>query len=204
MVMRRGFAMRGKKRVVVETGLDERAGGKLVDGKVVPRTRHARTRFVDVANPTRPREPEIGDPWCPLTVRARLKRMAEVFRQVPHDPDTKPGRERSCMPMPVREVFKDQPGEPMRIPVARSDLAAAKQVLDSLITFNRLKRIVIWSLANNISDRRLGRYVRRDGKTAARLKQLLLGELAEDWNKRSWPLEPLDVRGARDLIHRDF
>lgn len=187
------------KTVLVETGLSDE-----VEYRGKSYTRHARTRFVDKAKSSKPRNPQLGDPWCPLTVRARLERMAEVFRQVPHDPDTKPAQERSCMPTPVRQVFKDQPGEPMRIPVARSDLAAARQVLDSMIALNRAKRIVTWSIANQISDRRLGKYIRKDHKTAARLKQIVLAELAGDWNGRGWSLELLDVRGARDFIHRKF
>src|SRR5262245_51151874 len=91
MSVQRERAMDGRQRVVVETNLDERAGARLVDGKVVPRTRHARTRFVEPRQkPRRPRAPDIGDAWCPLTVRARLHRLADVFRQVPNDPDTKP------------------------------------------------------------------------------------------------------------------
>ena len=195
-VCERERAMDGKM-VLVETGLSDE-----VEYRGASYTRHARTRFVDKPEPVRPRAPRLGDPWCPLTVRARLHRMAEVFRLVPHDPDTRPTKERSCMPTPKREIFKDQPGEPMRIPVARSDLAAAKQVLDSMITLNRAKRIITWSIANRISDRRLGRYIRKDHKTAARLKQIVLAELANDWNARAWSLELLDVRGARDMIHR--
>jgi len=184
---------RDGKDVEVEVGLDERTMTR------------ARTRFVERRPPPEPpRPPELGDPWCRLTVRARLLRMAETFRRVPHTPDTKPQGHRSCMPEPLREVFKDQPGEPMRLPVGKADLDAANQVLDSLVTLNRLNKIVAWHIANRLGDRRLGRYVRRDGKTAARLKQKLLDRLAHDWTARGWPLQAEDVREARALIHRNF
>ncbi len=198
-----------RRTVVVETNLDERAGAVLVDGpkgrSVKTRTRHARARFATTTRASEPPEPpEIGGAWCPLTVRARLQRMADIFRRVPHTPDTKPQGHRSCMPKPVREIFKDQPGEPMRLPVGSADLAAATQTLDSFVTLTRLNKIVGWHIANNISDRRLGRYIRRDGKTAATLKQKLLAFLAFDWNERGWTPEAEDIRMARDLIHRNF
>ena len=190
--------------VVVETNLDEVVDreGKTFGGSYRV---HARSRFRQrEPAPEAPKTPELGDPWCPLTVRARLMRMAETFRQLPHTPDTKPGGHRSCMPEPMREIFKDQPGEPMRLRVPKADHDAAMQVLDSLITLNRLFKIVAWHIANNISDRRLGRYVRRDGKTAAKLKLQLLDRLAVDWNARGWPLQAEDVREASVLIHRNI
>ena len=190
--------------VEVETGLDQRAGATLVDGRVVHRQRRARTRFVDKPKRSAQRAPELGDPWCPLTVQARLERLAEVFRKIPHTPDTKPQQERSCMPTPVREVFKDQPGEPMRIPVGAPDRDAAMQGLDSLVTLTRLNRIVAWSIANRIGDTRLGRYIRRDRRTAATLKQKLLAFLVSDWQRRGWSPDAIDVSAAREFIHRKF
>lgn len=179
--------------VEVEIGLD-----------AVTRTQ-ARSRFVAKrARAEPPKPPELGDPWCPLTVRARLHRMAEVFRRLPHTPDTRPGGYRSCMPEPVREIFKDMPADPMRLPVGKVDRAAADQVLDSLVTLSRLNKIVAWHIANRLSDRRLGRYIRRDNKTAAKLKQKLLAFLATDWNARQWVLDADDVRTACDSIHRNL
>jgi hypothetical protein len=53
------------KRVFIETGLYERAGGRLLDGGVVmPRIRHARTRFVDDPANVMPALPIIA--WSPL------------------------------------------------------------------------------------------------------------------------------------------
>lgn len=68
-----------ERQIVVETGLDDRAGASLVDGRVVPRTRHARTRFVE-GQPA-PVEPVPGDRWTPPLVAARLQNMAAVFRR---------------------------------------------------------------------------------------------------------------------------
>lgn len=67
------------RQIVVETGLDERAGAVLVDGKVVPRTRHARTRFVEAV--PMPVEAVPGDRWTPPLVAAKLQRMASLFRR---------------------------------------------------------------------------------------------------------------------------
>lgn len=179
--------------LTVELGLDDRS------------TR-ARTRFVDKAPaPKPPKEPEVGDPWEPLTVRARLQRMAEVFRRLPHDPDTRPGQHRSCMPTPVREVFKDQPADPMRVPVSRVDQAAATQVLDSLVTFKDTDaRLVFWAIAAKLTDRRLGRELRCHHVTAGKRKEALLGVLASDWNARGWRPDATDVQNARALIHRNL
>ena len=201
VVFERERAMDGRQRVVVETGLDERAGGTLRDGKVVPRTRHARSTLVAVRKRHKPKAPELGDGWCPLTVRARLERLAYVFRQVPHDPDTRPAQVRSNMPEPVREIFKDQPGEPMRIPVDKADLDAAKMVLNHMITLHRLWRIVAWSIANRIGDRRLGAYLHKDRRTAATLKQKLLARLSTEWPGAP---DEIDIADARDFLHRKF
>lgn len=194
---------RQRVRVEVETNLDERAGGRLIDGRVVPRTRHARSRFIVDRKPAKPvvARPRLGDPWCPLTVRARLERLAYVFRQVPHAPDTRPAKVRSNMPEPVREIFKDQPGEPMRLPVDKADLDAARMVLESLITLHRLWRIVAWSIANRVGDRRLGAYLKKDRRSAAKLKQQLLERLAREW---AGAPDPIDIADAGDFIHKKF
>lgn len=177
--------------LTVELGLDDRKT-------------HARTRFVPRQVVPVPKGPMLGDPWCPLTVRARLQRLAEVFRKVPHTPDTKPQQIRSNMPEPVREIFKDQPAEPMTLPVGNADMTASKQVLDSLVTLSRLNRIVAWSLANEVGDRKLGRYIRRDRRTAATLKQKLLAFLASDWSARGWAPDAVDVSGAQEFIHKNL
>src|SRR4051812_16978928 len=93
----------------------------------------ARTRFVEAPEkPALRQAPRLGDAWCPLTVRARLERMGETYRKLPHSPDTRPGGHRSCMPTPIRELFKDLPAEPLRPGVSDADLAAANRVIDVL------------------------------------------------------------------------
>lgn len=194
--------MDGRQRVVVETGLDERAGGSLRDGKVVPRTRHARARIINLPEPDRPREPAPGHAWEPLTVRARLHRMADVFRKLPHTPDTKPGGYRSCMPEHVREIFKDQPGEPMRLPVRPEDYRAAMILLDIIVSLTDEQRIVLWGIATKRSDRRVGRELRCHHRTAAARKQELLTYLAERLNRLEDRPDDRDVSRARELIRR--
>lgn len=188
--------------VVVETNLDEVVDrdGKAFGGSYRV---HARSRFrkrESVADT--PRTPELGDPWCPVTVRARLVRMADVFRQVPHTPDTRPQGHRSCMPEVIREIFKDQPAETKRLPVGKDDMAAAMQTLDSFVTLNRLFKIVGWHIACRIGDRRLGRYIRRDRRTAAALKQQLLDRLVGEWNAKGWRPDQSDISEAQELIRK--
>jgi hypothetical protein len=166
-----------QNRVVVELDLDETVerGGQ----GITPATYrlHARTRFVSVARPQHT-APEVGDPWCELTVRARLHRMADVFKRLPHTSDTRPGGYKSCMPDPVRELFKDLPGEPMRLGVAASDMSAARQALDGLWMLDREGLIVAWGIAARLSDRRVAKELGCHHTTAAARKQDVLGLLA--------------------------
>lgn len=193
-----------QRTVVVETNLDEVVDrdGRRISGTFRVHARSRIKRRQREAEP--PRAPELGDPWCPLTVRARLIRMADVFRRVPHTPDTKPQQYRSCMPEIVRELFKDQPGAAKRLPVAKEDYAAALQTLDSFITLNRLFKIVGWHIACKIGDTRLGNFIRRDRRTAAKLKQMLIARLVDDWNRRGWLPDREDIEDARGLIRRNI
>lgn len=182
---------RSGQDVEVEIGLD-----------AITRTQ-ARAKFVarkKRAEPPRP--PELGDPWCPLTVRARLQRMAEVFRRLPHTPDTKPGGYRSCMPEPVREIFKDLPGEPMRVPVGSADLKDAMQVLDALIQMSTAQRILAWGIAAKVSATLAAKYLRCSDKTARARMLEFLDATAVDWNRRQWVPGERDVVLAREFIHR--
>jgi hypothetical protein len=187
------------KVVVVETGLVEEVEWR---GKTY--LRHARTRFVEKAAVKPPAPPEAGDPWEPLTVRATLHRMADTFRKLPHSPDTRPGGYRSCMPEIVREIFKDQPGEPMRLPVRPEDLRAAMILLDIIVSLTDEQRIVLWGIATKRSDRRVARELRCDHKTAAAKKQRLLTLLSERLNRLAHRPDDRDVERARELIHRNI
>lgn len=184
----------GQRSVVVETGLDEE-----VEWKGEAYTRHARTRFVE-ARPIAlaPRAPELGDAWEPLTVRARLERMGETMRRLPLP---KPADVRSCMPEPKREMWKDMPAEPLRPGVTDADLNAAYQVVDVL---TEAERGIAWALANRVSDRELGRWMRCDGKTAAARKQAVLAQLAAHWNTLTWRPDAEDINRARKFVHRNF
>ncbi len=188
------------RKVMVEAGLNEE-----VAYRGATYTRHARARFVDDdPAPDVPSLPQIGDRWDPLLVRARLQRMADVFRRIPHTRDTKPMGYRSSMPEPVREIFKDQPGEPMRLGVSAQDSGAAKQVLETMIGLSDQQRWVAWGIANRLSDRRVGRALHTSHHGAAKAKQQLLELLAADWNARGWQPDSADIMDARMLIHRNI
>ena len=182
--------------VVVETGLAEEREWR-GESYVV----HARTCIIEAEKPEMPKAPEPGDPWDPLTVRARLHRFADVFRKLPHTPDTKPGGYRSCLPEPVREVFKDQPGEPMRLPVRPEDMRAAMGLLDVIVTLSDEQRLVLWAIALKISDRRLARQLRCSHPTAALRKEGLLRLLA---SRLPDAPDDRDVERAREFIHRNL
>ncbi len=195
-----------ERAVVVRTNLDEAVEIDQPGVKRLSYRRRATARFVAVvADDEPPAPPTLGDPWEPLTVRARLHRMAEVFRRVPHTPDTRPQRERSCMPEPLREIFKDQPGEPMRLPVARADYAAACQVLDDLVKRqSRLQRVVIWGIAARQSHRQLAKTLCCSHVHAAKRIQQMLTVLAAAWNAQGWRPEQVDIDAACELIHRNI
>lgn len=188
------------RSVVVETGLDEE-----VEYRGQAFTRHASTRFVERRRTAKPRVPVLGDPWEPLTVRVRLHRLAEVFRRIPHTSDTRPGGIRSCMPEPVREIFKDLPGEPMRLPIARADHAAAMQVLDSLVgRQSRLQRLLIWGIAAKQSHRDMGEALCCSHVHVGKRVQQMLIVLAADWNARGWKPDQTDIERAVELLHRKY
>lgn len=193
-----------RQMVVVETGLDERAGGRLVDGVVVQRTRHARTRFVEVRSATEPAQgPAIGDPWCPLTVRARLQRMNWVLTG---DPRVKPAVERSCMPEPVREPWKDAArGTVVRVKPPRHHQTACELIMASLVAYqDEIDRHVIWALAMRKPDTDLAAYIGVSDKTARQRKEQMLALLAADWNARGWRPDADDIARANRFIHRNI
>lgn len=184
------------REVVVRTNLDDEV---VYRGKTL--RRRASARFVDTPRAEAPREPALGDPWEPLTVRARLERMGEVYRRLPHAPDTRPQGHRSCMPTPVRELFKDMPPGPLRLVPDHADIVAANQVIDVL---TRDERSIAWAIANRMGDRALGRHLRTSHHTAAHRKQAVLGVLTAHWNTLDWWPDAEDINRARRFIHRDF
>ncbi len=186
-----------QRQIVVETGLDETVEWPRQTNRL-----HARTRFVEKPKSVEPpRLPELGDPWCPLTVRARLERMGETYRRLPHSPDTRPGGYKSCMPTPLRELFKDLPAEPLRPGVTDVDLKAANQVIDVL---TESERSIAWALANKWGDRKLARAMRCHHATAAKAKQDVLAQLVTHWNTLDWKPDAEDVKRASRFIHRKF
>lgn len=197
---------RSGQDVEVDLGLEERAGGRLVNGKVVTRTRRARTRFVHRrkgAGEAAPSLPVIGGDWCPLTVRARLQRVGWVLAK-----DAKPGprkNPKSCMPEIVREVFKDQPAEPMRIPVPSADQDAVNAVLKDLMRFryDDEARYVVFSIAEKMGGDGLGELLHCSDTHARKLQKRMLDDLAKAWNGYTWRPDARDVERAKKFIHRN-
>lgn len=177
--------------LTVELGLDDRA------------TR-ARTRFVDRSPPPPPpKVPEIGDPWCPLTVRARLQRVNWVLRR---DPPVRPQQVRSQMPEPVREIFKDQPGEPMRLAVPSADQDVITAVLIDLLRFkdDDEGKAVIYAIVEKTSGEALSETLHCSPNHARTLMKRMLDRLAVDWNTLSWRPDAKDIERAKKLIHRNI
>ena len=178
--------------VEVEVGLDE-----------VTRTA-ARSRFVAKAKPVEPpRAPVLGDPWCPLTVRARLQRVGWVLKK---DPEPGPRENpKSCMPEIVREMWKDQKGEPMRIPVPSADQDAVNEVLNDLLRFryDDEARYVVFSIAEKMGGDDLGKLLHCSDTHARKLQKRMLDDLAVAWNGYTWRPDARDIERAKKLIHRN-
>ncbi len=187
------FAERGGQDVVVETGLDP-----------VTRTA-ARSRFVARRKPAEPpKPPELGDPWCPLTVRARLQRVGFVLNK---DPMVGPRENpKSCMPEPVRELFKDQKGEPMRIPVPSVDQDAVTDVLKDLLRYryDDEARAVVFSIVDKMGGDALGEALRCSDTHARKLQKRMLDDLARVWNGYAWRPDARDIERAKKFIHRNI
>jgi len=179
--------------VEVEIGLD-----------AVTRTQ-ARARFVAKKRLVAiPREPVLGDPWCPLTVRARLQRVGWVLGR---DPLVGPRENpKSCMPEPVREPWKDQKGEPMRIPVPSADQDAATHVLNDLLRFkdDDESRYVVFSIAEKMGGDKLGELLRCSDTHARKLQKRMLDDLAKVWNGYTWRPDARDIERAKKFIHRNI
>lgn len=196
-----------QRQIVVEPDLDERAGGRLVDGKVVHRTRHARTRFVTAPPASDPPEPpKLGDPWCAVTVRARLQRIGWVLRRDPRvGPNPDPP---SCMPEVVRERWKDAaPGSTiLRISVPAADHSAVNETLIDLLRFkdDEEAKAVIYAIVEKTSGEDLGITLRCSGKHARTLMARMLDDLATAWNALPWRPDAKDIERAKKLLHRNI
>ena len=183
---------RSGQDVEVEIGLD-----------AVTRTQ-ARAKFV-ARKPAQepPKPPELGDPWCPLTVRARLQRVGWVLKK---DPKVGPRKEpKSCMPEVVREMWKDQKGEPMRIPVPASDQDAVNLTLIDLLRFrfDDEAKAVIYAVVEKASGEDLGVTLGCSDTQARKLMKRMLDRLAVDWNRLPWRPDQKDIERARKFIHRN-
>lgn len=186
------FGERRGQNVEVEIGLDAnmtRARAKFVARK--PR-------------PEPPKPPVLGDPWCPLTVRARLQRVGWVLAK---DPEPGPRKNpRSCMPEPVRELFKDQKGEPMRMPVPSADQDAVTDVLKDLMRFkdDDEARYVVFSIAGKLGGEKLAEFLHCSDTHARKLQKRMLDDLASAWKGYSWQPDARDIERAKKLIHRNI
>lgn len=192
--------MGASRAATVRFGLDERVEIDQPGLKRVSYRRHATARPVEIE---RHGEafldlPEVGDPWEPLTVRARLERMAETYGRLPR---VRPSAVRSCMPDTVREAWKDEPRPQASTDRALDevDIEAANVIVDVLTSS---QRAVAWAIAQRKSDRWLGRMMGMDGKTASKLKQDVLSDLATNWNMLRFRPDAEDVKRARKFLHR--
>lgn len=164
---------------------------------------HARTRIVHIE---RHGEAfldmlEAGAPWCELTVHARLERMAECYHRLPK---VRPPRSRSCMPVPVRERWKDAPKEEGWLTDRALDdanLNAANQIIDVLTAEERL---IAWPIAQRKTDRWLGRMLGVHHSAAAARKLAMLEALAMRWNGLGMRPDAEDVRRARRFFHNNI
>lgn len=182
---------RSGQDIEVEIGLD-----------AVTRTQ-ARTKFVSRrphAEPPKP--PELGDPWCPLTVRARLQRVGWVLSK---DPRVGPGEPKCGWPDYIRELFKDEKGDPMRIPVPAADQDAVFQVLKDLLRYryDDEGRAVAFSIMMKMGGDVLGTLLGCSDTHARKLQKRMLEELASAWNHLPWRPDARDIERAKKLIHRN-
>lgn len=207
-----------RSMVVVETGLDERAGGRLIEGRVIPRIRHARTRFIEhVLEPVSSSEVARGEGWTALLVKARLRRFADVSRRLPFTPDAPPLRADqasevsipSCMPAPLREYWKDQPdGKVRRLPVTIDELAMHRAMLNAIAPLievaSNAKWQLLWGLAGRQKGPDVGKAIGCSARTALNRMVALAEKLAGDWNRLTLPLDEADYSEAEAIIHRNF
>lgn len=198
----RAMALQAERREVeVRTGLDQLIEVDQVGLKRASYRKHASARFVPIERHGEAflDRPEVGGLWCPLTVRARLERMAETYGRLPK---VRPAIERSCMLAVVRERWKDAPKEnkPSHSDRALDDanLNAANQIVDVLVEG---ERPVAWAIAQRKSDRWLGRKLGVHHQTAAKRKQEMLDALALNWTRLGLRPDAEDVRRALRYLY---
>lgn len=198
--------MRSERMVTVQTGLCETVDRS--EGRIQGTFRvHARTRIevqIERHGEAFNDLPEVGDPWCPLTVRARLERMNEAYNR---QPKVRPGREKCAMPAVVREKWKDAAKDPKEDEGRKdreaedADLNAAYQIVDVL---SESERLIAWPIACQKSDLWLGKRLGCHNMTAAKRKQKMLTHLAIKWNGLGFRPDAEDVRRARKFLHREI
>lgn len=142
-----------QRQIVVETGLDERAGGTLVDGQVVQRTRHARTRFV-AGQPPQPIVAVPADCWTQPLVAAKLQNMASLFAR---DRSRLVGPQglQSGMPTPLPDRSTDyySPKTIPRPPLSNAQLDHAIEILEIVLKLwpgDEDAPAIVWGIANRL------------------------------------------------------
>jgi len=123
------------------------------------------------------------------------------------DPEPGPRENpRSCMPEPVREAWKDQKGEPMRIPVPSADQDAVTVVLQDLLRFkdDDEARYVVFLIAGKLGGEKLAEFLHCSDTHARKLQKRMLDDLAKAWNGYTWRPDGRDIERAKKFIHRNI
>lgn len=141
-----------RRQIVVETGLDERAGGVLQQGVVVQRTRHVRTRFVTVEPPAI--EPVPSDRWTQPLVAAKLQNMAALFRR-DRVKGLRPMGYRSNLPEPILDRTRDYaPAVSVPMPkLSNAELDHALEVFELVLKLwpgDEDAPSIVWCIANRL------------------------------------------------------
>lgn len=207
----------GRQEIVVETGLDERAGASLRDGKVVPRTRHARVRFVEAPPP--PIEAVPADRWTQPLVAAKLQNMAALFRR-DRVKGLRPMGYRSNLPEPILDRSQDYAPT---VTVPRPGLTAAE--LDHAIeVFSLVLALwpgdedapsIIWCIANQqdyadaADEMNQATWRRKRDWTARNIRyhwaERIAPRLVDIFTDMQLSIDPEDVaRASRRSFHRNI
>ena len=141
-----------RRQIVVETGLEERAGGVLHQGLVVQRTRHARARFV--AETLTAEAPVPADRWTPPLVAAKLQNMAALFRR-DRVKGLRPMGYRSNLPEPILDRTRDYaPAVSVPMPkLSNAELDHALEVFELVLKLwpgDEDAPSIVWCIANRL------------------------------------------------------